>query len=69
MRPNVLMEAGYMFGCGHNEADLLNDASIEKSPYPFGGTRDVSNFQHFHRFGLRFTGNLRHESLLHRIST
>ena len=69
MRSNVLMEAGYMFGCGHYEADLLIDASIEKSLYPFGGTSDVSNFQPFHRSGLRFTGNLRHESLLHLIST
>lgn len=39
MRPNVLMEAGYMFGCGHDNADLLFIGQVGKSPTLFYGAR------------------------------
>jgi hypothetical protein len=38
MRPNVLMEAGYMFGCGHDNEDFLLVGQIGKSPTLFYGT-------------------------------
>jgi hypothetical protein len=37
MRPNVLMEAGYMFGCGHDNSDLLLVGQVGKSPESFYG--------------------------------
>jgi hypothetical protein len=37
MRPNVLMEAGYMFGCGHDSSDLLLVGQVGKSPKSFYG--------------------------------
>lgn len=39
MRPNVLMEAGYMFGCGHDNEDLLLVGQVGKSPTLFYGAR------------------------------
>jgi hypothetical protein len=37
MRPNVLMEAGYMFGCGHDNSDLLFIGQVGQSPTLFYG--------------------------------
>jgi nucleoside 2-deoxyribosyltransferase len=37
MRPNVMMEAGYMFGCGHDSSDLLLVGQVGKSPTSFYG--------------------------------
>jgi hypothetical protein len=39
IRPNVLMEAGYMFGCGHDNSDLLLIGQLDKSPTSFYGAR------------------------------
>ena len=39
MRPNVLMEAGYMFGCGHDNADMLFVGQVRKSPTMSYGAR------------------------------
>ncbi len=39
MRPNVLMKAGYMFGCEHDTEDLLFVGQVGKSPTMFYGTR------------------------------
>jgi len=37
LRPNVLMEAGYMFGCGHDSSDLLLVGQVGQSPTLFYG--------------------------------
>jgi hypothetical protein len=37
VRPTVLMEAGYMFGCGHDSSDLLLVGQVGQSPTLFYG--------------------------------